>query len=233
MAKHAKPSVTDTVSKNGARGAAALALASVGFLATAPAAFAGGGDGDYEHDQKKHGDVRHQESKEIDSHESQGIINVADNDVLVPVQVCNNYVPINVLGVQVPIEDVAGNIPILAEDDNDAQAGDETCQQAAGIGEVDDAEGVGKTDGEAPSFAGVGDEGRGGDSLDVQDLVQEHSLSPALPLPTEGVGHGVGDVQSLLPQEGGPAEAADATGALGLEGTSEVANVEGLAPSGL
>ncbi len=128
MAKRAKPSVTSTLSKNGARGVAALAMASFGFLATAPAAFAGSAD--YGHDHKT---VYHQESTEIDSHESQGIINVADNDVLVPVQACNNYVPVNVLGVQVPIEDVAGNIPILSEDDNDAQAGDETCQQAAGI----------------------------------------------------------------------------------------------------
>jgi hypothetical protein len=131
VAKRAKPSVTSTLSKNAARGAAALAMASFGFLATAPAAFAGSTD--YGHDHKKHGDVYHQEWKEIDSHESEGFINVADNDLLVPVQACNNYVPINVLGVQVPIEDVAGNIPILSEGDNDAEAGDETCQQASGI----------------------------------------------------------------------------------------------------
>jgi hypothetical protein len=134
VAKHAKPTLTSTLSRNSARGAAALTMASFGFLATAPAAFAGGGDGDYGHDHhKKYADGHHQESTEIDSHESQGIGNLADNDVLVPVQACNNYVPINVLGVQVPIEDVAGNIPIFSEGDSNADTGDETCQQADGI----------------------------------------------------------------------------------------------------
>jgi hypothetical protein len=129
VAKHAKPNLTSTLSRNGARGAAALTMASFGFLATAPAAFAD--DGDHH---KKHSDVTQHESNEVDSHQSEGIINVSDNDVLVPIQVCNNYVPINVLGVQVPIEDVAGNIPILSEEgDSEADTGDETCQQAGGI----------------------------------------------------------------------------------------------------
>jgi hypothetical protein len=122
VAKHAKPTVASTLSKHGARGAAALAMAGVGFLATAPTALAGGD-----------ADSHHRETSNVDSHESEGIFNVADNDVLVPIQVCNNYVPVNVLGVQVPIEDVAGNIPILSEGDNDAEAGDETCQQPSGI----------------------------------------------------------------------------------------------------
>jgi hypothetical protein len=232
VAKHAKPSVTGTLSQNGARGAAALAMASFGFLATAPTALAGGGDGDYGHDHKRHGDVHHQEWKEIDSHESEGIINVADNDVLVPIQVCNNYVPINVLGVQVPIEDVAGNIPILSEGDNDAEVGDETCQQPSLIGEVGDTEGFGKTAGGAPGVTDAGDEGRAGDSLDVRDRVQEHSLPPADVLPAEGAGRSLGAVPSLTPQQLVPAEAGDAAGAFGLEGTPEVANVEGFGLSG-
>ncbi|MPZ65453.1 MAG: hypothetical protein GEU83_08010 [Pseudonocardiaceae bacterium] len=45
MAKHAKPAVTSTLASQGARGAAALAMTSFGFLATSPAAFAGGDDG--------------------------------------------------------------------------------------------------------------------------------------------------------------------------------------------
>ncbi|MPZ67555.1 MAG: hypothetical protein GEU83_19355 [Pseudonocardiaceae bacterium] len=105
-------------------------MASVGFLATAPAAFAGGPADDYDH-HKKSADSYHQESNDIDAHESQGIVNVADNDVLVPVQVCNNYVPVNVLGVQVPVEE--GNaVPVLTDGDTGVDGGD-SCQQAAGI----------------------------------------------------------------------------------------------------
>lgn len=44
VAKHAKPTVAGALSRNGARGAAALAMVSFGFLATSPGAFASGGD---------------------------------------------------------------------------------------------------------------------------------------------------------------------------------------------
>lgn len=112
MAKHAKPTLTSTLSKNGARGAAALAMASVGFLATAPAAFATG-DGDSGNDQKQG-----------DSNESDSLVSVDDNNLLVPVQACNNFIPVNVLGVQVPVEEVEVNaaIPILNEDGGEADA---------------------------------------------------------------------------------------------------------------
>ncbi len=128
MAKHAKPSVTSTLSTNSARGAAALAMASIGFLATAPAAFAGAGE--QGHDRDSDGDIGYRWSNDmIDAHESQGIVNVSDNTVQVPIQVCNNYVPVNVLGVQVPIQGVAGNVAVGSDGDGEATVSPNSCQE--------------------------------------------------------------------------------------------------------
>ncbi|MPZ67554.1 MAG: hypothetical protein GEU83_19350 [Pseudonocardiaceae bacterium] len=233
MAKHAKPTVTTTVS-NGARGAAALAMASFGFLATAPAAFAGGGDGDNGHD-KKHDDVsQHQESNDIDAHESQGIVNVADNDGLVPVQVCNNYVPVNVLGVQVPIEE--GNaVPILTDGDTEADSG-ESCQQASGTTESGHKQGFGSA---APAAAPVGGgapidtdaaEGLGGDGLgDVQGTTAEN---PTDALAAEESDRSVDEALGSLPQPSGSEEVGNPAGELGAGDALGAAPSEDLAVDG-
>lgn len=99
VAKHAKPTLTGSLSRSGARGAAAVAMAAVGLSATAPAALAGShGPGD------DHGDIDYRWSNDtVDAHQSNGVVNVADNTVAVPIRVCHNYVPVNVAGVQVPV----------------------------------------------------------------------------------------------------------------------------------
>lgn len=129
MAKHAKPTVTSALSKHGARSAAALAMASIGFLATAPSAFASGS-----YDQDSPVTYGEHDDDGIDNHESSGLINISDNDVLVPIQVCNNTIPVNVLGIQVPIEDLIVNVPIIPIDsESNPDTGDEVCKQNPGI----------------------------------------------------------------------------------------------------
>ncbi|MPZ67556.1 MAG: hypothetical protein GEU83_19360 [Pseudonocardiaceae bacterium] len=129
MAKHAKPTMTSTLSTTGARGAAALAMAAVGFLATAPTAFAGSG-GDQAHQHHNDEDIGYSWSNNaVDAHESQGIVNVADNTVRVPVQACNNYVPVNALGVQVPIQDAGGHVAAGTDGDGQVGVSPDSCHQ--------------------------------------------------------------------------------------------------------
>jgi hypothetical protein len=129
VAKHAKPTVTSTLSAHGPRGAAALAMTSIGFLATAPAAFAGVGS-EQGHDRHSGGDIGYRWSNDVvDAHESQGIVNVSDNSARLPMQACNNYVPINVLGVQVPVQDVAGTVAVSSDGDGEATVSPNSCHQ--------------------------------------------------------------------------------------------------------
>lgn len=78
-----------------------VATAAVGLLAVSPLAFAGdkGGDGNHGH-KSSHSNVN--------GDTSGGLVNVADNNVNVPIQACNNDIPIQggVLQGQVPISNV-------------------------------------------------------------------------------------------------------------------------------
>lgn len=127
MAKHAKPTFARTIKKSGARSTAALAMATVGLLAAGPIASAGVSSDDAPHKHHKHdGDVENN----IEHSESEGLINVSDNNAQVPIQVCNNYVPINVLGVQVPIEEISGiSLGLLAEETNSEADHGDYCEQ--------------------------------------------------------------------------------------------------------
>jgi hypothetical protein len=73
-----------------------VATAAAGLLAVSPLAFAG--------DKGDHGHGHGGEANVIADH-SEGLINVSDNNLAVPVNVCDNQVPVNVLGVQVPLND--------------------------------------------------------------------------------------------------------------------------------
>ncbi|OLT11560.1 hypothetical protein BJF78_26505 [Pseudonocardia sp. CNS-139] len=77
-----------------------MAAAAAGLLAVSPLAFAGDKGDDHGH--RHHGG----EANVIAGDSSEGLINVAGNNVAIPVNVCDNQVPVNVLGVQVPINDV-------------------------------------------------------------------------------------------------------------------------------
>jgi hypothetical protein len=83
-----------------------VAAAAVGLLAVSPLAFAGD-KGDHGH-HGRHGDVT--KSSNVNGDTSKGLVNVADNNVNVPVQACNNDVPIQggLLQAQVPVSNVTG-----------------------------------------------------------------------------------------------------------------------------
>jgi len=84
-----------------------VAAAAAGLLAVSPLAFAGDKGGDYDH----HGHGSTSFSKNITNGDaSSGLVNVADNNVNVPIQACNNDVPIQggVAQAQVPVKDVTG-----------------------------------------------------------------------------------------------------------------------------
>ena len=125
MAKHAKPTFARTLSRNGARTGAALAVTAAGLLAAGPIASAGEVNdkdrGDHRDDKGHHKDGKghhkdgkghhgkgHHKDVDIDYHESEGVINVSDNAV----QACNNEVPI----LAVLVEDFTVVVPIVAEE---------------------------------------------------------------------------------------------------------------------
>ena len=98
-----------------------VAAAAAGLLAVSPLAFAGD-KGDYDRD----GDTAVNSVE--DDGDNTGLVNVADNEVNVPVQACNNDVPVNVLGVQVSDvqADLTGALGLLgeAEAEDEGGAGD-------------------------------------------------------------------------------------------------------------
>jgi len=78
-----------------------VATAAAGLLAVSPLAFASGND---------HGHDKSFSKNTTNGDTSAGLVNVADNNANVPVQLCNNDVPIQggVAQGQVPISDITG-----------------------------------------------------------------------------------------------------------------------------
>jgi hypothetical protein len=132
-----------------------VAAAAAGLLAVSPLAFAGDKD---DHDGHGHGHGHHgktevEDVNSIDGSNS-GLINVAGNNIAVPVNACDNQIPVNVLGVQVPLNDTsvladltgALGLGLLGNADTDADSDgdntiDDSCTAAAESGdsaEIDD-----------------------------------------------------------------------------------------------
>ncbi|MDN5749102.1 MAG: hypothetical protein L0H64_11390 [Pseudonocardia sp.] len=97
-----------------------VAAAAAGLLAVSPLAFAG----DTGHDHHGHDGDNTVNSVNDDS-ENSGLVNVADNEVNVPVQACNNDVPVNVLGIQVTDvqADLTGALGLLSDDTSASDEG--------------------------------------------------------------------------------------------------------------
>jgi hypothetical protein len=115
-----------------------VAAAAAGLLAVSPLAFAGD-----DHGKTKVEDVNH-----IDGSNHGGLLNVAGNNLSVPVNVCDNQVPVNVLGVQVPLNgthilaDLTGALGLGAAGSADTDADsdgdntiDDSCKAAAKSGD--------------------------------------------------------------------------------------------------
>ena len=132
-----------------------VATAAAGLLAVSPLAFAGDKD---DHDGHGHGHGHHgktevEDVNSIDGSNS-GLINVAGNNVAVPINACDNQIPVNVLGVQVPVNDTsviadltgALGLGLLGANDTEAESDgdntiDDSCTAAAESGdsaEIDD-----------------------------------------------------------------------------------------------
>jgi hypothetical protein len=127
-----------------------VAAAAAGLLAVSPLAFAGDKDDHHGHG---HGHGKVEDVNAVDQ-SNEGLINVAGNNIAVPVNVCDNQVPINVLGVQVPLNDTsvladltgALGLGLLGDADTDADSDgdntiDDSCTAAADTGdsaEIDD-----------------------------------------------------------------------------------------------
>jgi hypothetical protein len=114
-----------------------VATAAAGLLAVSPLAFAG----------DDHGKTKIEDVNSIDG-SNEGLINVAGNNLSVPVNVCDNQVPVNVLGVQVPLNgthvlaDLTGalGLGVLGTADTDADSDgdntiDDSCKAAAESGD--------------------------------------------------------------------------------------------------
>jgi hypothetical protein len=129
-----------------------VATAAAGLLAVSPLAFAG--DKDDHHKGHHHGSKTKVEDVNSIDGSNEGLINVAGNNIAVPVNVCDNQVPVNVLGVQVPLNDtsvladltgalglgILGGADVDADDDGDNNI-DDSCTAAAKSGdsaEIDD-----------------------------------------------------------------------------------------------
>ncbi len=129
-----------------------VAAAAAGLLAVSPLAFAGDKD-DHDGHGHGHGKTNVEDVNSIDG-SNEGLINVAGNNIAVPVNVCDNQVPVNVLGVQVPLNnthvlaDLTGalGLGLLGNADTDADSDgdntiDDSCTAAAESGdsaEIDD-----------------------------------------------------------------------------------------------
>jgi len=79
-----------------------VAAAAATLLAVSPLAFAGESGWSHGHDSDK------TVNSNVNGDKSEGLVNVADNNVNVPIQACNNDVPIQggVAQAQVPVKDV-------------------------------------------------------------------------------------------------------------------------------
>jgi len=76
-----------------------VATAAAGLLAVSPLAFAGEHGHDHGHGTSL------KDVNAIDGSNHGGLLNVAGNNLSVPVNVCHDQIPVNVLGVQVPLND--------------------------------------------------------------------------------------------------------------------------------
>jgi hypothetical protein len=125
-----------------------VATAAAGLLAVSPLAFAGDKD-DHEGDKGHHGTEQVSPAGSVNNIDdsNEGLINVSDNNVAVPVNACDWQVPVNVLGVQVPVNDTeviadltgALGLGLLGSGtETDAEDGDTTlddsCKAAADAG---------------------------------------------------------------------------------------------------
>jgi hypothetical protein len=124
-----------------------VAAAAAGLLAVSPLAFAGDKDDHHGHGHGHHGKSNVEDVNSVDQSNS-GLINVAGNNIAVPVNVCDNQIPINVLGVQVPLNDTsviadltgALGLGLLGSPDTDAKSDgdntiDDSCTAAAKTGD--------------------------------------------------------------------------------------------------
>ena len=125
-----------------------VAAAAAGLLAVSPLAFAGDKDDHNGHGNGHgHGKSKVEDVNHVDQ-SNEGLINVAGNNIAVPVNVCDNQVPINVLGVQVPLNDTsvladltgALGLGLLGSPDTDAKSDgdntiDDSCTAAAESGD--------------------------------------------------------------------------------------------------
>ena len=104
-----------------------VAAAAAGLLAVSPLAFAG--DKDDRHDgHRGHDKVEIEDVNKVDE-SSEGLINVADNNINVPIQACNTNIEVVSI-----IDDVAGALALLGS--ANAEANDETvCAQDAAAGD--------------------------------------------------------------------------------------------------
>ena len=123
-----------------------VAAAAAGLLAVSPLAFAGDKDDHHGHGHG-HGHSKVEDVNAVDQ-SNEGLINVAGNNIAVPVNVCDNQVPVNVLGVQVPLNDTSvladltgalglgllGNADADADRDGDNTI-DDSCTAAAETGD--------------------------------------------------------------------------------------------------
>lgn len=89
-------------------------MAAAGLVAVSPLAFAGSREFD---------DNGTKQVNEGD--ESYALVNASNNNLVVPVNVCNNHVPVNVLGIQVPFTEndptapIQGALGVLSNVDQD------------------------------------------------------------------------------------------------------------------
>ncbi len=132
-----------------------VAAAAAGLLAVSPLAFAGDKDDHDGHDghDRGHGKTKVEDVNHIDN-SSEGLINVAGNNLAVPVNVCDNQVPVNVLGVQVPVNDVE----VLAD-----------LSGALGLGLLGDAEAENEDSGDNTLDDSCKADAEAGDSVGIDD----------------------------------------------------------------
>lgn len=120
-----------------------VAAAAAGLLAVSPLAFAGDkGEGGHH----GHGHGHSVTNNNTNGDTSEGLVNVSDNNINVPIQACHNQVPVNVLGVQVPIiendlvAELTGALGILggatADGGDDTVTQDDSCNQKGEAGDV-------------------------------------------------------------------------------------------------
>lgn len=117
-----------------------VAAAAAGLLAVSPLAFAG------DKGEHGHGHGHSVTNNNTNGDESGGFVNVADNNVNIPIQACHNQVPVNVLGVQVPIiendlvAELTGALGLLggaeASGGDDTVTQDDSCHQKGEAGDA-------------------------------------------------------------------------------------------------